>query len=237
MLGKSSFHRIVQTPMFLTIRSLLTQEEVARLQAIAQQMNFVDGKLSNTTHIAKQNLQASRDPRDSMYVESAQIVTNGYVRSREFGNFTLAKQFSQPLMSRYDVGMKYGVHSDSAHLPIPPSTILRTDLSSTVFLNDPSTYGGGELVIHAGDQPITLKMNAGDAVIYPSTWLHEVTEVTSGSRLVSICFIESMIRDQHQRTQMFELKRVAEEERDRMTWDNRMRMEVALQNLLRMWSD
>ena len=223
--------------MFLTIRSLLTPDEVARLQVIGQQMKFVDGKLTNTLHTAKQNLQAPRDPGNVLYMESTKIVTGGYMRSREFGDFTLAKQFSQPLMSRYDVGMKYGGHSDSAHLPIPPNILLRTDLSSTVFLNDPADYDGGELVIHVGDHKVPLKLNAGDAVVYPSTWLHEVTEVTRGSRLVSVCFIESMIRDQHQRTQLSELKRVAELEKDRMTWDNRMRMEVALQNLLRMWSE
>ena len=223
--------------MFLTIRSLLTPEEVARLQAIGQQMKFLDGKLTNTLHTAKQNLQAPRDPSNALYMESAAIVSNAYLRSREFGDFTLAKQLSHPLLSRYDVGMKYGGHSDSAHLPIPPNILLRTDLSSTVFISDPSAYEGGELVIHVGDHRVPVKLGAGDAIVYPSTWLHEVTEVTSGSRLVSVCFIESMIRDQHRRTQLYELKRVAELEKDRMSWDNRMRMEVAVQNLLRMWSE
>lgn len=223
--------------MFLTIKSLLTPEEVARMQAIAAEMKFVDGKLTNALHTAKQNLQAPRDPNNALYAESVKIVTGAYIRSREFGDFTLAKQLSQPLMSRYDTGMKYGGHSDSAHLPIPPSILLRTDLSSTVFLNDPKDYDGGELVIHVGDHKVPLKLAAGDCVVYPSTWLHEVTEVTRGSRLVAVCFIESMIRDQHQRTQLYELKRVAELERGRMQWDNYMRMEVALQNLLRMWSE
>ncbi len=223
--------------MFLTIRSLLTPDEVARLQAIGREMKFVDGKLTNALHTAKQNLQAPRDPGNALYTESANIVIGAYIRSREFGDFTLAKQFSQPLMSRYDIGMKYGGHSDSAHLPIPPNILLRTDLSSTVFLNDPADYDGGELVIHVGSHKVPLKLAAGDCVVYPSTWLHEVTEVTRGSRLVSVCFIESMIRDQHQRTQLVELKRVAELEKDRMAWENRMRMEVALQNLLRMWSE
>lgn len=223
--------------MFLTIRSLLTQEEVARLRAIAKQMTFVDGKLSNSVHPAKQNLQASRDPRDALYMESAQIVSNAYVRSREFGHFTLAKLFSQPLLSRYNVGMKYGAHSDSAHLPLPPDTILRTDISSTVFISDPTSYEGGELIIHVGNHQVPIKLAAGDAIFYPSTWLHEVAEVTKGSRLVSISFIESMIRDEHQRTQLYELRQVAELEKDSMSWDNRTRMEVALQNLLRMWSE
>jgi PKHD-type hydroxylase len=209
---------------------------VARLQAISQQMKFVDGKATNSLHIAKQNLQAPRDPSDALYTESVRIASAAYMRSREFGDFTVAKQLSAPLLSRYDLGMKYGMHADSAHFPIPPNILLRTDLSSTVFLNDPDSYDGGELVLQMGDQSKSIKLAAGDAIVYPSTWLHEVTEVTRGSRLVLVTFIESMIRDQHQRTQYTELKRVFDREKDAISWDSQMSFNVVIQNLMRMWS-
>jgi PKHD-type hydroxylase len=223
--------------MFLIIKSLLTTEEVSRLTAISKEMKFVDGKLTNNVHPAKQNLQAPRDPSDALYAESTKLVSAAYARSKEFREFAYPKQMSHPLMSRYDVGMKYGGHCDAAYLAIPPNVVLRTDLSSTVFISDPASYEGGELIIHLGSQPVPIKLAAGDAVVYPSTSIHEVSAVTSGSRLVSVCFIESMLRDTHQRTQLFELNQVAEAEKDRMTWENRVRLEAAIQNLMRMWAN
>lgn len=223
--------------MFLVIKSLLTPEEISRLTAISQEMKFVDGKLTNTIHPAKQNLQAPRDPGDALYAESVRIVSAAYARSKEFREFAYPKQMSHPLLSRYDVGMKYGQHCDAAYLPIPPNVVLRTDLSSTVFISDPATYHGGELVIHLGSQPVPIKLAAGDAVVYPSTTIHEVAEVTSGSRLVSVSFIESMIRDAHLRTQLYDLNMLAEAEKERMSWDGRVRLEAAIQNLMRMWAN
>jgi PKHD-type hydroxylase len=131
--------------------------------------------------------------------------------------------------------MKYGRHSDMAFMPVPPNVILRSDLSSTAFISDPASYDGGELIIHLGSQPVPIKLDAGDAVVYPSTTLHEVSEVTSGSRLVSVSFIESLIRETDLRTLLHEFNEVAEAEKGNMTWDNRVRLEGAIQNLKRMW--
>ena len=86
---------------------------------------------------------------------------------------------------------------------------LRSDLSCTVFVNDPSTYEGGELSIEIGNLAIPFKGAAGEAIVYPSTTLHEVVPVRSGQRLVSITFIESYIADEHQRTQVYELNEIA----------------------------
>jgi PKHD-type hydroxylase len=221
--------------MFLHIKSLLTPEEVARLDVIGGQVKFQDGKLTNVTHPAKQNLQAARDG-NALYTESVQIVADGLNRSQQFRDFALPKRYSAPLLSRYDPGMKYGAHADNAYLPIPPNIVLRTDLSSTVFISDPASYEGGELVIHLGTQEVVIKAAAGDAIVYPSTTSHEVTPVTSGSRLVSVIFIESMIAEEYKRTQLYELTQVAALEGEKMNWDNRVRMEVALQNIMRMWS-
>jgi len=223
--------------MFLIIKSLLTPEEVARLTAIAGEMKFVDGKLTNTIHPDKQNLQAPRDPGDALYAESVRIVSAAYMRNQQFRDFAYPKQMAAPLMSRYEVGMKYGKHCDAAYLPIPPNIVLRTDISSTVFISDPASYEGGELVIHLGSQPVPIKLDPGDAVVYPSTTIHEVAPVTAGTRLVSITFIESMLRDVQQRTQLYELNMVAQDEKDRMSWASRVRLEAAIQNIMRMWAE
>jgi PKHD-type hydroxylase len=221
--------------MFLILKSMLNPEEIARLRVIAQEMKFVDGRMTTTGHPGKLNLQAPRDPADAHYQESAQIVSGAYGRNRQFLNFAFPKMMSHPLLSRYDVGMKYGSHCDSAFMPVPPNVILRSDLSTTTFISDPDSYQGGELVIHLGGQPVPIKLPAGDAVIYPSTTIHEVAEVTSGSRLVSVSFIESLIRETHLRNHVYELSEVAEAEKDHMSLENRVRLEATIQNLKRMW--
>jgi PKHD-type hydroxylase len=113
---------------------------------------------------------------------------------------------------------------------------LRSDLSCTVFISDPATYEGGELVVHLGTRPIAFKGAPGDAVLYPSTLLHEVRPVRTGVRLVSITFIESLIADEHRRTQLYELNEVAALEGLNMRMENRIRFEVVRANLLRLWS-
>ena len=90
--------------------------------------------------------------------------------------------------------------------------------------------------IVVGNQAIAFKGAAGDAIVYPSTALHEVVPVRSGERLVSITFIESHIADQHQRTQVYELNEIAALEGLSMKWENRVRLDVVRQNLMRMWS-
>jgi PKHD-type hydroxylase len=131
--------------------------------------------------------------------------------------------------------MKYGAHADAPYMMVS-GVRLRSDLSCTVFISDPATYEGGELVVHLGTRPIAFKGAPGDAVLYPSTLLHEVRPVRTGVRLVSITFIESLIADEHRRTQLYELNEVAALEGLNMRMENRIRFEVVRANLLRLWS-
>jgi PKHD-type hydroxylase len=219
--------------VFLKIRNLLIPAEIARLAALSRELRFVEGRVSNPANETKNNLQAdSSDPR---YAESVQIVNVALARSREFMDFAIPKRVAPPLLSRYEPGMKYGAHADAALIPLGSSR-LRSDLSCTVFINDPSTYEGGELSIVIGNQAIAFKGAAGEAIVYPSTTLHEVIPVRSGQRLVSITFIESYIPDPHQRMQVYELNEVAALEGLTMKWENRVRLDVVRQNLMRMWS-
>jgi PKHD-type hydroxylase len=103
-------------------------------------------------------------------------------------------------------------------------------------LNDPSSYEGGELVLHIGTRPVPVKGMPGEAFVYPSTLLHEVRPVRAGVRLVSITFIESQIPNELHRTTLYELSEVLALEGLKMDWTNRVRMEVAIQNLMRDWS-
>ncbi|GMU70132.1 MAG: Fe2+-dependent dioxygenase [Steroidobacteraceae bacterium] len=219
--------------MFLKIRNLLSAADVARLTTLAGELHFVDGRVSNPANQAKRNLQA--DAGDPRYAESVQIVSAAFARSREFGDFAMPKRVAPPLLCRYEPGMQYGAHADSAIIQVG-GTRIRSDLSCTVFVGDPASYEGGELSIITGNQVISFKGEAGEAIVYPSTTLHEVVPVRAGRRLVSITFIESLIADQHQRMQVYELNELAALEGNTMKWENRMRLDVVRQNLMRMWA-
>jgi PKHD-type hydroxylase len=219
--------------VLLEIKNMLSAQEVTRLTALAKELRFVDGRVTNPANQTKQNLQA--DYADPKYGESVQIVQAAMGRSREFVDFAMPKRIAPPLLSRYEPGMKYGAHADNAVIQLSGARI-RSDLSCTVFIADPSTYEGGELAISIGSRTLLFKGAPGEAIVYPSTTLHEVRPVQSGQRLVSITFIESLIADQHQRTQLYELNEVAALEGLNMTWENRVRLDVVRQNLMRMWA-
>jgi len=219
--------------MLLTIKNLLTAAEIARLVALARELRFVEGRVSNPANTTKDNLQA--DHADPKFAESVQIVSQALGRSRQFVDFAMPKRVAPPLLCRYEPGMKYGAHADAALIQLGNAR-LRSDLSCTVFVNEPSTYEGGELSIEVGNMAIPFKGDAGEAIVYPSTTLHEVVPVRSGQRLVSITFIESLVADEHQRTQVYELNEIAALEGLNMRWESRARLDVVRQNLLRMWS-
>ena len=220
--------------MFLLIKPLLEAAEIERLLELSRTLKFVDGRASNPANRTKDNLQA--DHSDPRYAESVQIVARAFGRSREFREFAFPKQIAPPLLCRYEPGMKYGAHADAAYIQTAGGA-LRSDLSCTVFLSDPGTYEGGELAINCGlAEPIHVKGLSGEAIVYPSTTVHEVLPVRSGARIVSITFIESVIRDQFKRFQLYELNEIAALEGLKMSWENRVRFEAARQNILRMWS-
>jgi PKHD-type hydroxylase len=219
--------------MFLEIKDFLTPQEVARLTTIAQSLTFVDGRVSNPANQAKNNLQAAQG--DPGYAESSRIVADAFARSQPFRDFAYPTHVAPPLLARYDVGMSYGAHADVSHMRFG-NALRRSDLSATVWLNPPASYDGGELVVHLGTQPMGIKGEPGSVIVYPSTQLHEVMPVRGGQRLVSITFIESMVPDEFQRTQLYDLSEVAALEGLNMRWENRVRLDAVRNNLLRLWA-
>lgn len=219
--------------MFLEIKDFLNPQEVARLTALAASVTFVDGRISNPANQSKNNLQASH--ADPGYAESVRIVADAFTRSEEFRNFAYPRHVAPPLLARYEVGMMYGAHADTSHM-VFGSELRRSDLSATVWLAPPASYDGGELVVHLGTVPVVIKGEPGSVVVYPSTQLHEVTPVRRGTRLVSITFIESMVPDEFQRTQLYDLSEVAALEGLNMRWENRVRLDAVRNNLLRFWT-
>jgi PKHD-type hydroxylase len=219
--------------MFLSIKNVLNEAEIAHLVALSTEMRFVDGRASNPANVTKQNQQA--DPADAKYAESVQILQAALARSRELIDFSMPRRIAPPMLCRYAPGMKYGAHADAAVINLTGGR-LRSDVSCTIFVSHPATYEGGELAVSVGNQVLTFKGEPGEAIVYPSTLLHEVVPVRNGQRLVAITFIESLIADAHCRMQVYELNEIAALEGLNMRWENRVRLDVVRQNLTRMWS-
>jgi PKHD-type hydroxylase len=219
--------------LFLHIENFLTAAEVGAVRDLARTAKFVEGKRSNPHHPTKDS--AIGDPNDAVAHKASQIALAAFQRNEEARNFTFPQRLAVPSLSRYGAGNQYGPHIDSAYMPVGPQP-LRSDVSCTVFISDPSEYQAGELVVHLGSGIMRFKGNAGSAIFYPSTTVHQVVPVTSGERLVIITFIESQIPDELQRDMLYSLGEVRALEAQKMDWRNRTQLDYVIQNLHRMWS-
>jgi PKHD-type hydroxylase len=219
--------------MFLQIENFLTPAEVQSVADIARQAKFIDGRRSNPHNQTKDS--SISDPNDPLAQKASQIALAAFHRNEAARNFVFPKRLAVPSLVRYEAGMRYGAHIDAAYLPLGPQP-LRSDVSCTIFISGPSDYQGGELIAHMGSEIVRVKGNAGAAVFYPSTTVHQVVPVSSGERLVIITFIESQIPDQLQRDMLHALNEVRALEALKMDWRNRTQLDYVLQNLQRMWS-
>lgn len=211
---------------------LLTGQEIEECRRIADSAPFAEGRITNPHNKAKQNEQLHDA---SAYNRSSQLLLQAFSRSEEFREFAFPEMIAPPMITRYRPGMKYGAHADAAYIQLPGGS-LRSDLSCTVFLNDPESYEGGALNIRLGDSNLTFKLKAGEAIIYSSDSLHQVEPVTKGERLVAITFIQSRVPDSFKRYMLFELNEIAALEGLKMDNENFQRLQLVQQNLLRMWS-
>ena len=215
------------------VLQILTPDEVAECRRIAAAAPFVDGRISNPHNKAKQNEQLHDQ---AAYQKSSELLRQALLRSPEFLEFAFPVALAPPMMTRYKPEMKYGAHADAAFIALPGATI-RSDLSCTIFLNEPADYDGGELHVRLGDADLKFKLKPGEAIVYPSDSMHQVVPVSRGERLVAITFIQSRIQDPFRRNMLFELNEVAALEGLKMDPDNFSRLQLVQQNLLRHWAD
>jgi PKHD-type hydroxylase len=215
------------------ILDLLTAQEVKECRKIAAAAPFVHGRITNPHNAAKDNEQLHEQ---QAYQRSSQLLMQAFGRSEEFAEFAFPATIAPPLLTRYKPGMKYGAHADAAYLQMPGQAI-RSDISCTIFLNDPGSYEGGALHVRYGDADIRFKLKPGQAILYPSDTFHEVEPVTSGERLVAITFIQSRVPDPFRRYMLFELNEVAALEGLKMAPENFSRLQLVQANLLRYWGD
>ncbi len=219
--------------MFKQIYGLLTGPELKELREIIADANFVDGKISNPHSQVKDNLHLNDE---EAYKRSSAILSAALMRNEEFRSFALPKKIAPPLITRYEKTMRYGLHPDMAFMRTHEGPI-RSDISCTIFLQDPSSYEGGALHIKLGDGNLRFKGELGSAIVYPSTTLHEVEPVESGERVVAITFIESQIADPAKRELLCELNEIAAIEGANISAESYTRLQTVQQNLFRRWGD
>lgn len=219
--------------MFLQIDDFLNETEVRQINELARQAKFIEGRRSNPHNLTKTNVIV--DPADPQGQHAAQVALGAFQRNEQARNFAFPQRLAIPQLARYSAGQAYGVHTDAAFLPAGQQP-LRSDISCTIFISDPSTYQGGDLVIYLGAEELHIKGNPGSTVLYPSTTLHQVTPITAGERLVILTFIESQIADERKRSLLHVLNEVRAAEGLKMDWSNRTRLEYVSMNLQRMWA-
>jgi PKHD-type hydroxylase len=182
--------------MYLRIPGLLPATQVATFQDELQRANWIDGR-ATAGHLsvrAKQNAQLAE--RDPLALELGAAILDRLETHPTFMSAALPRRIVPPLFNRYEGGEQYGRHIDGAVRPLPGSTaLLRTDLSATLFLSDPDSYDGGEIVTEepTGDNR-SFKLAAGDLLLYPGTTVHRIEPVRAGVRLAAFFWIQSMIR-------------------------------------------
>lgn len=221
--------------MIVRIPQLLTPEELTHISQCLQEAEFVDGKLTAGWHakLVKQNQQLAKTGSAQ---DLKQMVLTALKRNALFQAVAYPKFIHSVLFSRYQPGMSYGRHVDNALMG--GGDFRRSDLSFTVFLNGPAAYAGGDLVIEGADSEQSFKLEAGSAIVYPSTTLHRVEPVTSGERLVAVGWVQSLVRDTEQREILFDLevvKRSIFAKDGKSTEFDLLSKSVA--NLLRKWAE
>lgn len=225
--------------MMLHIPNVLTAEQVAHCREVFARAAWVDGRVTagHQSAQAKKNLQLPEDGPAAR--ELGDLVLRALERSPLFISAVLPQRVFPPLFNRYDAGMTFGSHVDNAIRQIPGTPVrLRTDVSCTLFLSDPESYDGGELVVEDTYGSHTVKLPAGDLIVYPSTSLHHVTPVTRGSRLASFFWVQSMIREASQRALLFDLDTAIQQLNTEVPKSPSLIMLTGVyHNLLRQWSE
>jgi PKHD-type hydroxylase len=223
--------------MILTIPNLLGAEELATLCDRLANAEFVDGKLTAGWHaqLVKHNTQLKSD--DPQLENLCSLVKATLNKHPLFQTAVQPNIIHKILFSRYDVGMSYGLHVDNAMMASNHRR-YRSDISWTIFLSDPTTYAGGELIIEGSEGIQEFKLEVGSIVLYPSSFLHRVEPVTEGVRLAAVGWVQSLIRDPAQRDLLFDLDVVRRSlfQKDGKTTEFDL-ISKTYANLLRQWAE
>lgn len=226
--------------MLVCIPNVLSKQQVAYCRDRMATAEWVDGKVTAGQQSAtvKYNLQL---PEGSAVArEIGDLILDALANTPAFISAALPLKIFPPLFNRYENGGHFGIHVDNAIRHVPGTVVrVRTDLSATLFFAEPDEYDGGELIIEDTYGAQAVKLAAGDMVLYPSTSLHRVKPVTRGARICSFFWLQSMVRDDGQRTLLYDLDQSIQDLANEQGIEhaNVVRLSGIYHNLIRCWAD
>ncbi len=226
--------------MLIAIPDLLSPAELEQVRAIIAPAEWIDGRITAgpQSALAKNNAQLAEESAAAR--QAGEIVLDALSRSALFVAAALPRKVYPPLFNCYAEGQAFGMHVDNAVRIRKGSDFrIRSDLSATLFLDDPDSYDGGELVVETAFGEQRTKLPAGQMVLYPSSSLHRVDPVTRGTRTASFFWIESMVRDDGARRTLFELDGAIQSLGQRMGQGDPAIVQLTgvYHNLLRRWAN
>lgn len=224
--------------MLLKIPQVLTKDQVASCKELLLAADWADGNVTAgyQSAQAKHNLQLPENSPAARQL--GDLVLQALAQNKLFMSAALPLKIFPPLFNCYQGGQSFGVHVDNAIRQVPGTPVkVRTDLSMTLFFSEPEEYEGGELVIEDTYGAHSVKLAAGDMVLYPSTSLHKVTPVTKGRRLASFFWLQSMVASDEKRSLLFDMDMAIQSLRNQLA-DSReiVQLTGVYHNLLRQWA-
>jgi PKHD-type hydroxylase len=225
--------------MLLAIPDVLTGEQLTQTRQLLERAEWIDGKVTAgyQSARAKDNQQLAEDSQ--LARQLGDIVLGALERSPLFVSAALPARVFPPLFNRYTSGQAFGTHIDNAIRQVRGTAHrIRTDLSATLFLSPPDQYDGGELLVEDTYGAHSIKLPAGHLVLYPASSLHRVEPVTRGARVASFFWVQSMVRDDAQRSLLFDLDTAIRRlNADIPNHEALVRLTGLYHNLLRQWAD
>ena len=226
--------------MLVYIHSVFSPGEVQEIRRLLNDASWGDGRETAGYLSTRVKNNAQLPELHPLALQLGHTVQDALERNAQFRAAALPLKIVPPLFNRYAGGQAYGSHVDGGIRPVAGSSErVRTDLSATLFLSDPADYDGGELMIEDMFADRSVKLQAGDLVLYPSTSVHRVMPVTRGVRLVSFFWIQSMVRDNEQRALLYEVDSLVQKlgGAGSAQHDEALRLAGVYHNLLRFWAD
>jgi PKHD-type hydroxylase len=230
--------------MLITIPNLFTKEQVTEARTHLLSAEWVDGRVTAGYQAQEVKRNAQLPEGSPAHAHVGEMVLKALARSPRFLSAALPLRVFPPMFNSYSGGQTFGTHVDTAiRQDARTGNRIRTDLSATLFLTDPADYDGGELIVEDSYGAHSVKLPAGDMVLYPATSLHRVDPVTRGARVSSFFWIQSMVRDDGRRTLLFDLdtaiQRIAASEHTQAASikESSVQLTGVYHNLVRQWAE
>ena len=226
--------------MLVTIDDVLSADAVHTCREALAEADWIDGRATAGAQsgAAKHNLQVAEGSPCAQRL--GELVLDALSRSPTFLAAAVPLRIFPPLFNRYRGGQRFDAHVDNAVRRVPGTSVrIRTDLSCTLFLSDPDSYAGGELLIEDASAERQFKLPAGSLVLYPSTSIHRVAPITRGERLACFFWLQSMVKDNAARQLLFDLDQAIQDLSSERGIDDRVciRLSAIYHNLTRRWSE